>query len=198
MGTEPQQRPEPQQRRRIDRLTVPDYLHGLEQRESPELRAMRDECREVEEELSYARRVLQAQLDIARSEAARRAGEIAQASGAALVANLPSILADPPVHGPRVARAVGLRIPTRSGNRPGDLDAPQPALARLPDLADADLADLIGWLSQQEQQVSRQRRTVLDHIDRIQAELVRRYRDGALSIDELVTPSHDGEGLADA
>ncbi len=54
-------------RRRIDRVTAPDYLDGLADRTAAaEIRAMRDDCRSEETRLSYARRVLQGQLDIAR------------------------------------------------------------------------------------------------------------------------------------
>jgi hypothetical protein len=180
-------------RRRIDRIVEPDYLHGIEERPAAELRALRDECRAEEEHLSYARRVLQAQLDIARTEAARRAGEVGDD---ALVSELPSILADPTPSEHRETRAVGFHVPEQSGRRAGDLDAPEAALARLPDLADAEIADLIGRLTEHEQQVSQQRRVVLDHIDRLQAELVRRYREEGLSIDEVVAGAGPNEGDA--
>ena len=184
-------------RRRIDRLTAPDYLHGLEDRPVNEVRAMRDECRDEEGRLSYARRVLQGQLDVARSEAARRSG--GEESGS-LLAQLPKILADPPSDSPRDVRPITFRIPGVSGKRIGDLDAPGVALSQLPDLSDAELASLIGRLSEQEQQISQQRRIVLDHLDRLQVELVRRYRNGEIAIDELVTSpgSPDSPGGAQA
>jgi hypothetical protein len=182
-------------RRRVDRIVSPDYLHAIEERSPAELRALRDECRGEEEELSYARRVLQAQLDIARSEAARRAGDTGDA---ALVSQLPGILADPPSDTRRAARAVGFHVPTRSGQRAGDLDAPQAALSRLPDLSDAELADLIGRLGEQEQRVSQQRRIVLDRVDQLQAELVRRYRDGGLTVDDVVSGVARGGEDSDA
>jgi hypothetical protein len=170
-------------RRRIDRMVSPDYLHDIEQQSVGRLRALRDECREEEENLSYARRVLQGQLDIVRTEAARRAtGEETDP----LLASLPSVLADPPTAEPRDARALALHVPDLSGKRAGDLDAPETGLSRLPDLSDAEIADLIGRLAEQEERVSQQRRIVLDHIDRIQSELVRRYRDEGVAIDDVV------------
>ena len=178
-------------RRRVDRIVSPDYLHGIEERSAAELRALRDECRAEEEQLSYTRRVLQAQLDIARMEAARRA---ADSDDAALLAELPSVLADPPPDARREARAVGFHVPVRSGQRAGDLDAPDTALSRLPDLSDGELADLIGRLSEHEQRVSQQRAIVLERVDRLQAELVQRYRDGELDVDEVVSGVPGGQG----
>ena len=57
---------------------------------------MRDECREEEARLSYARRVLHGQLDVARAEQGRRidGGETS------LVDTLADILSDSPVVGP--------------------------------------------------------------------------------------------------
>jgi hypothetical protein len=60
------------QRRRIDRVTAPDFLDELEGRQPNEVRAMRDDCQAEEARLSYERRLLQGKLDIARAEAARR------------------------------------------------------------------------------------------------------------------------------
>lgn len=179
---------EAHKRRRIDRIVAPDYLHGMEDADVESLRAKRDECREEEALLSYARRVLQAQLDVARTEAARRRGEL-DGDDTSLVAQLPGILADAPTSAPRAPRPVGFGIPERSGKRAGDLDAPGLALSQLPDLSDAELADYIGRLSEQEERVSHQRAVVLDHLDRLQAELVRRYREGGLTVDDLVAPT---------
>jgi hypothetical protein len=176
-------------RRRVDRIVSPDYLHGIEERTASELRALRDECRDEEEQLSYSRRVLQAQLDIARTEAARRSGETDED----IVTKLPGILADEPPPGRREARAVGFRVPERSGRRLGDLDSPEATLSRLPDLSDAELADLIGRLGEQERRTSQQRRIVLDCIDRLQAELVRRFRDGDVTVDDIMNGADPGE-----
>jgi hypothetical protein len=170
-------------RRRIDRMVSADYLLDIEAQPVAQLRTLRDECREEEEHLSYARRVLQAQLDIVRTEAARRAGGDETDP---LLASLPSVLADPPATEPRDPRAMALHVPDLSGKRAGDLDAPDTGLSRLPDLSDAEIANLIGRLAEQEAQVSQQRRIVLEHIDRIQSELVRRYRDEGLAIDDVV------------
>ena len=51
-------------------------------------------------------------------------------------------------------------------------------LARLPEMGDAELAAVQQRLAEVEAEVSRQRRAVFEASDRIQAELVRRYRRG--------------------
>jgi hypothetical protein len=164
-------------RRRIDRVTADDFLDGVDERSTDELRGMRDECRQEEARLSYARRLVQGRIDIARAEAARR--ERGDAEPLDLVALLPTILADEPPSQQREARAVSLYTPEGPlGQRAHDALLDDPALGRLPDLRDAEVDELLERLRAQERDVSATRRRVLDHYDRLQAELIRRYRDG--------------------
>ena len=62
-------------------------------------------------------------------------------------------------------------------------------LGRLPDLSDDELVTAVERLREEERNISTLRRTVMDHLDRLQQELIARYRDGATSIDEVVTPA---------
>jgi hypothetical protein len=62
-----------QQRRRIDRILDPAYVADLGARPVDDLRSMRDECVDVETEVSYVRRRAQARLDIIAAEVERRA-----------------------------------------------------------------------------------------------------------------------------
>ncbi len=62
---------------------------------------------------------------------------------------------------------------------PGDL-------ARVEQLAQAELADLFDRLRRFELDLSAARRTLHDRIDRIQDEIARRYRDGEASVDSLL------------
>lgn len=186
-------------RRRIDRVTDPALIDGLEQRSVPQLRSLRDECRAEEAQLSYTRRLLQGRIDIARAEMSRRAGEEGAGS---ILDELPSILADEP--GERaVARDAPIHIPQiHGGNRRGDRAIEDAALGRLPDLSDEELTSLLERLTDDERWISEIRRTVLRHLDALQAELVRRYRDGQLPVDELLgaeeqpggAPADDGAG----
>src|SRR4051794_37350137 len=82
-------------RHTVEELLEPGYLEGLERRSVDEVRAMHEDSLRVETEVSYARRLLQARIDILNAEIQRRAtgGSVAD-----LLAALPAILAD---HGPR-------------------------------------------------------------------------------------------------
>ncbi len=139
MATEGSDQP---RRRRVDRVTAPDFLTDLESRPTAELRAMRDDCREEEPRLSYARRLLQGRLDIARAETERRASGTSEPLD--LVRLLPSILADDSPHGERPARNVDLYTPEGPlGHRPLDHVLEDPVMARLPDLSDEELREMI-------------------------------------------------------
>lgn len=62
-------------RRRIDVVLDPSYVDGLDGRTVAELGAMRVEVDELENELSFYRRVLHGRLDVLRFEQRRRRGE---------------------------------------------------------------------------------------------------------------------------
>lgn len=171
-------------RRRIDRVTAPDYLDDLEDRTVPQLRDLRDECRAEEAELSYVRRLLQARLDIARGELARRSGD----GQADLLQALPQILADRRSPRVRSPRAVPLFSPDdRRGRRSYDALTTDASIARIPDLGDDELGRLVEQLVEEERRVSGLRRIVLDHLDTLQAQLARRYRAGDVGVDDIVS-----------
>ena len=58
---------------RIQRLLDPGFATELDSRSLDDLRAMHDECNEVENALSYHRRLAQARIEILEAEHARRA-----------------------------------------------------------------------------------------------------------------------------
>lgn len=170
-------------RRRIDRVTSGDYLDDLADLPSVRVREMRDECREEEARLSYARRLLHGQLDIARAELERRG----DAEATPLVGTLSAILADRGERTTRSAANTSVFVPDGpTGRRRGDRVLEEIPLGRMPDLDDAELAEAVDRLREEEATISRMRRTVMDHLDRLQQELITRYRDGNASIDEVV------------
>lgn len=179
---------EARKRRRIDRVTDPDLLAGLDQRPASEVRVLRDECREEESRLSYARRVVQGQIDIARAEVSRRGAPTSED----LVQSLARILADSPSGARREPRAMSLYDPTEErGRRSEDFllaSGAGSSLGRLPELDEAELIELVEELTVREREISAQRRVVLDHLDRLQEELIDRYRDGRAAVDEVVSP----------
>jgi hypothetical protein len=181
---------ETERRRRIDRVTSEDYLDGLDAVSVPDIRVMRDDCREEEARLSYARRVIHGQLDIVRAEQARRSGDDSQG----LVGTLTDILADEPAPRSREARSAPLYAPTEGGygQRSHDTLIDDPALGQVPDLDDDELVALFERLSEKEAHISSLRRTVLDHLDALQDELIGRYRDGSVNVDEVVASAVPG------
>ena len=127
-----------------------------------ELRRRRDAVREQEESLSYRRRLLHAQLDLVHAAAAAHDLE-------ELDAMLADVLADGPGSASGDVRAVEVV------GRPEDGDL-EPLPDDLVDLSDHDREQLLGRLQQQEQDISTRRRELLDELDALQDELVRRFR----------------------
>lgn len=174
----------PQFRRRIDRITSEDFLDDLADRSPAEIRTMRDDCREEESRLSYARRLLHGQLDIAKAELQRREGDQTDS----LVATLTQILTDEPRPAGRSVSNSEVYVPSGpEGRRRGDRVLEEVPLGRLPDLSDDELVAAVQRLTEEEQAISALRRKVLDHLDRLQAELITRYRDGATSVNDIVS-----------
>ncbi|MGH9054731.1 MAG: aerial mycelium formation protein [Acidimicrobiales bacterium] len=172
----------------LDDVTGPNYLDGLQTWSLAEVRARRDEATEVETGLSYLRRMVQGRLDIVLAEQHRRQTGEGSGDVAELVDRLPAILGDH-VHAPGIGR-----LPALMG--PGQVDAglagrleeilPAARLGSLPDMSDADLAAAAAGLDQIERSVSSQRRAVFDVLDRMQEEIVRRYRSGEATVDSLL------------
>ncbi|MGH9114882.1 MAG: aerial mycelium formation protein [Acidimicrobiales bacterium] len=172
----------------LDDVTGPNYLDGLETWSLADVRARRDEATEVETGLSYLRRMVQGRLDIVLAEQHRRQTGEGSGDVADLVDRLPAILGDH-VHAPGIGR-----LPALMG--PGQVDAglaarleevlPAARLGSLPDMNDVHLATAASGLDQIERSVSSQRRAVFDVLDRMQEEIVRRYRSGEATVDSLL------------
>jgi hypothetical protein len=171
-----------------DRMLEPDYLADLEARSMDEIRAMRDECVEVETGLSYLRRMVQGPLDIINRDLVRR--EVGgEPDRTALIKELPGILADgprPPGNG-RLSHTL----------EPVELDPELTAeldellagglVGDVPSLDTAQVLELQDALMAFEHKVSERRQAFFGCIDALQAELTRRYRSGEASVDTLLT-----------
>lgn len=148
-----------------------------------ELRALRTELQQLDDAISYVRRLTQARLDLARAEMKRRSGG---SEAAGINEELPSILG---------AQLTGgqARPP-----RPADDFSDHPLAVELDqlcaDAGSAGLTDLDGEeleayvsaLSDFERVRSTERKELFARIDELSAELVRRYRDGEADVDRLL------------
>jgi len=167
----------------------PVYVSDLERLSLAQLRAKRDACAELETELSYLRRLVQARLDLVVAGAQRRHLGLPALGAETLVEQLPQILGD---H----SRAVGPSRLTSILAPAEDVQAsvaarveevlPSERLGSLGSLGATELDVLLVSLSNLERAVSAERRALHDIQDRFQEELVRRYRSGEATVDALL------------
>jgi hypothetical protein len=167
-----------QKRRLTERIVEPGYLEGLADKSIEDLKEMRAECREGENEVSFERRLSQARTDILRAELVRRKG----GGDEDLVSKLPEILATEAVRSdnPLPSRAPDFSVP-RSADVPRrrvEEIVGEQTLARLPELDEAEIEKIITSLQEHEENLSARRKRVHAVMDEIQAEIVRRYQSG--------------------
>lgn len=176
--------------RQLERVTDPTYLDGLAQRPLPDVRARRAECQEIEQALSYVRRLAQGRLDIVAAELARRASGGDPGDLRDLVDRLPEILADRGERSSGPGRPpVTFSATDRSEGYAALLDAIVSAdgIASLADRSDPELVDIRERLVAFENELSGHRHAVHQVIDALQAEVARRYRDGEATVDSLLS-----------
>lgn len=175
---------------RIEAILSPDYVDDLASLPMAEVRKRRDESQEAADTLSYLRRLVQGRLDIVHADLERRAGG-EPSDLASLVERLEKgeIISDSTKTG-------GLgRLPTSLG--PADTDGwisqeldeivDAERLTSLADLGDDDVRTISDRLSELERKVSTQRNTLHDVANRLQEEIVRRYKSGEASVDSLLS-----------
>lgn len=165
-------------------IDVPEDLSSLSM---VDLRTVRNQLQDVENGLSFARRMVQGRLDTVAAEVERRTDGAGVGSDDSVVERLSTALS-------AGTRSSNLPRPPQELEPPGwvdallvDLDAivGPTDLGRLSEL-DADRLNVVTEeLASIERQVSSARREVHERIDRLQAELVERYRSGA-SVDDLL------------
>lgn len=143
---------------------------GLAELALADLRSRRDEVRAQEAAVSYRRRLVQAQLDIV--------ADLDEASGERLEARLASVLADHPSAESGPARSVATVV--------GDVEEPEALPDDLTTLTAAERASLAERLATTERDLSSRRRELLDELDTLQEELVRRYRDDGVDASALI------------
>ena len=172
----------------LQRLFAPGYLEGLSERPMEEIRSMRDECQDAETAVSYLRRVAQGRLDIVHVYL-NDDGEDGAADLAKLVERLPDIISAGP---PRPAGPG--RLPAQMGPDMAHEDLTASiddvldgaGIAELPTMSRAQLQDLADRLGAVEAGISDDRRSLHERIDKLQAEIVDRYKRGEATVDGLL------------
>jgi len=153
-----------------------------------DVRALRDEVQSAEGGLSFVRRMVHGRLDIVGAELERRrqGGDPADLSG--LIAQLPDLLTDHEPSGapPRSPRMLQLAAVPEGLEAELDQIVDTDALADLRTLDDTDLDALATKLVDFERWVSDRRHTLQGRVDELQAEVVRRYREGEATVDGLL------------
>jgi len=173
----------------LDDVLDPGFLEGISALPTDEIRLRRHQASEVEVDLSYLRRLVHGRLDILHDESGRRDSGARSGDLPALVRRLPKILGER-MSGPGRGGLPMLLYPpdAKAEWLPGEdliVDAEQ--LATLTELDDADLESKLSALAVFEEKVSADRRAIHGVIDRLQQELVRRYKTGEATIDGLLT-----------
>ena len=173
----------------IDRVAHPTYLDGLLEEPLEAVRAKRQECQDIENSLSYVRRLLHGRLDIVRGEVERRAGGAEPADLDDIIARLPELLAEG-------SRSDGLPRPpqdlkpdTMAEGLVDELDAafPVSVMGAVPEMSSDQLAELADGLANHERTISQGRNQLHDIIDRLQDEIIRRYRSGEANVDSILS-----------
>jgi len=174
----------------LDRLLDPDYLGDLQSRSIEEIRTMRGDCQRAEDGLSFVRRQAQGRLDIVASELTRRNEGKGPSDAADIVDQLPSILG----HGVSTSggitnvRTTSLEPPADTGDLIVELEGilHLSSLTGLGQITDDELRQLVDRLTEYERLVSDRRRALHDRLDALQAEIVRRYKTGEVSVESLL------------
>jgi hypothetical protein len=177
--------------RELERLFAPDYLDGLDKRSLDEVRAMRAECQEIEEMVSYLRRVVQGRLDVVHSfidhhDTGHSVGDLD-----AVVEDLSSIIGSGPARpsGPgRLPSQMSPDMETVGLTREIDDVLDADGIGKLPTMTDVELRTLADRLTAIEERISDQRRVLHVRIDALQAQIVSRYKTGEATVDGLLVP----------
>jgi hypothetical protein len=159
---------------RIQRLIDPTFVAGLDGRSLDDLRSMKAECNDVENALSYRRRLAQARIEILEAEHERRAsgGTVGD-----LVKNLPKILSGESGRSsitdtrvaPPDAPALELHWPDGRENLVADT-----TLANLPVIPLPELESTLERLRAFERELSDLRREMHEVIDTVEREIAQR------------------------
>ncbi len=163
--------------RRIDRVRDSAFIEGLTDLPLDELRERRDECLAEREYLSLLRRLVQGRAEILQAELTSRGDDIDRGP---LVERLTQILGSEERQGPSRGEAVRVGVPEDElllARRRVERLVADAGISDPGSLDDQQLATAVELLTAEELTVSEARGAVIDALDTVQAELMRRYKD---------------------
>ncbi len=171
-------------RRRIDQIVDEDFVADLGSLSLDLLRERRRLCDQVENELSYYRRMLHGRMDLLLFELRRRRGEETRS----LIEALPEILSDSGSGYEPSGRPIKVAIPDLPDQRRRRIDEVLEAdfLTRIALVEESELLEIQLALVETEADISAQRHTVQEKFNLVQAELTNRYKEGLANFDELL------------
>lgn len=172
----------------LAKVSDPAYLADLESDDLETVRAKRQECQDIENALSYVRRLLHGRLDIVRSELERRRAGAEPADLDSIIDRLPGLLSEGSRSDTLPRPPQDLAPDPLADELVGELDAAFPAsrLAGLPELSLDELGELAAALTAYEREISGGRTALHEVIDTLSEEIIRRYQEGAASVDSLL------------
>jgi hypothetical protein len=161
-------------RRRLDQVLDPEFSADLPSLDLDEVRSRRALAGEVENELSYYRRLLHGRMDLIRFEQRRRTG----AETRSLIDCLAEILSDGDSPTPGRTRHTDTDLPVIPdiGRREIDYILGDDVLTRLDEIDDAGLESALTDMAEIEAEISEHRRRVQQVEDVLATELTGRYR----------------------
>jgi len=174
--------------RGFDEILEADFVAELHTMQAPELRRRRADARELEDELSYKRRLLHGKLDILKHELERRQAEHSTNHQGELLQRLSELLSRGGGGGSRGGRSRVTPRATSAPRRPSDDDdgAFGVQLTRLKEMSAEEIEGAIETLVAEERRLSDRRRAVHTVIDTLTSALQAGYREGRLSADDLL------------
>lgn len=172
----------------LTKVTDPNYLAELERQDIAAVRAKRQECQDIENALSYVRRLLHGRLDIVRSELGRRRAGDEPADLDTIIGRLPDLLSEG-------SRSDALPRPPQDLAPDSQAEAlvdeleqrfPASVLADLPSMTVDELATLVDDLAAHETEISDGRGALHSVIDQLHEEIIRRYQAGDANVDSIL------------
>lgn len=173
----------------LERVTDPTFITDINDADIETIRRKRQECQDLENGLSYVRRLLHGRLDIVRGELEQRRAGAEPAALDDIIARLPELLAEGSRSDALPRPPQDLAPDSHAEALVAELETKFPAsvLGELPTRSIDELSALGDGLAAYERDISEGRNALHGVIDELHEEIVRRYQQGDASVDSLLS-----------